>query len=302
MAARDRMKIAAAQYPIGQPKSMGEWREKAARWVADGAATGAEILVFPEYGAVEAAATFGAAVSADLERTLAAVAGAATEMEALYAELARRHGVYVLAPSGPLRRSDGRFVNGARLVTPAGRIGVQEKLIMTPFERAWGIAPGGPLRVFETALGRIGVAICYDSEFPILVRAQAEAGAELILIPSCTEQLSGYHRVRAAAQARALESQIATVVSPTVGDALWSPAVDRNVGAAGVFVPADQAVSMTGVLAEGTLNTPGWISAEVDLAALRRVRREGETRNHLDWPEQPGAAPLAERVEIVDLT
>jgi predicted amidohydrolase len=179
---------------------------------------------------------------------------------------------------------------------------VQEKLILTPFERAWGVAPGRQLRVFETVLGRIGVAICYDSEFPLLVRAQAEAGAELILIPSCTEHLSGYHRVRAAAQARALESQIATVVSPTVGDALWSPAVDRNVGAAGVFVPADQALSMTGVLVEGTLNAPGWVSAEVDLAALRRVRREGEMRNHVDWPAQPGAAPLAERVEIVDLT
>jgi predicted amidohydrolase len=302
MAARVRIRVAAAQYPIGQPKSMEEWREKAARWVADGGATGAELLVFPEYGAIEAAAAFGAEVSADLERTLAAVAGAAAEMEALYAELARRHGVFVLAPSGPLRRSDGRFVNAARLVTSAGRTGVQEKLIMTPFERAWGVAPGGPLRVFETALGRIGVAICYDSEFPLLVRAQAEAGAELILIPSCTEHLCGYHRVRAAAQARALESQIATVVSPTVGDALWSPAVDRNVGAAGVFVPADQALSMTGVLAEGTLNTAGWVSAEVDLTALRRVRRDGETRNHLDWPAQPGAAPLAERVEIVDLT
>jgi predicted amidohydrolase len=93
-------------------------------------------------------------------------------------------------------------------------------------------------------LGPIGVAICYDSEFPLLVRAQAEAGAEVILIPSCTESLSGHHRVRPAAQARALESQIATIVSPTVGDALWSPAVDRNVGAGGVFVPADPALSI----------------------------------------------------------
>ena len=302
MGVRDRVKVAAAQYPIDQPKSMQEWGDKAAGWVAEGAGTGAEILVFPEYGAIEAAATFGTIVAADLERTLAAVAGAAAEMDALYAELARRHGVHILAPSGPLRGSDGRFGNAARLFTPAGGVGVQEKLMMTPFERAWGVAPGRHLRVFQTGLGRIGVAICYDSEFPLLVRALAEAGAELILVPSCTEHLSGYHRVRAAAQARALESQIATVVAPTVGDALWSPAVDHNVGAAGVFVPADQALSMTGVLVEGTLNAPGWVSAEVDLAALRRVRREGEMRNHVDWPAQPGAAPLAERVEIVDLT
>lgn len=302
MAARDQVTIAAAQYPIDQPKSMQEWRDKVARWVAGGAETGAEILVFPEYGAIEAAAAFGAAVAADLERMLTAVAGAAANMAELFAELARHYAVHILAPSGPLGRADGRFVNAARLVTPAGRSGVQEKLILTPFERAWGIAPGAPLRVFETVFGRIGVAICYDGEFPLIVRAQAEAGAELILIPSCTECLSGYRRVRAAAQARALESQIAAVVSPTVGDALWSPVIDRNVGAAGVFVPADQALSMSGVLAEGALNSPGWVSADVDLAALRRLRNDGETRNHADWPAQPGAMPLAERVEIVDLT
>ena len=37
---------------------------------------------------------------------------------------------------------------------------------MTRFEREeWGVAPGGPLRLFDTALGRIGVLICYDASF-----------------------------------------------------------------------------------------------------------------------------------------
>ena len=49
-------------------------------------------------------------------------------------------------------------------------------------------------------------------------------------------------------------------MSPTVGDALWSPAVDRNTGAAGIFVPSEQTVSDDGVLAEGTLNAPQWVS------------------------------------------
>ena len=301
-ARRARVKVAAAQYPVDRPGTLQEWRDKTARWVAAGAETGAELLVFPEYGMIEAAAAFGTAMEADLEGTLSAVAAEAANMAAFYTELARRCAVHILTPSGPLGRADGRVVNTARLITPAGRTGVQEKLILTPFERAWGVAPGRQLRVFETVLGRIGVAICYDSEFPLLVRAQAEAGAEVILIPSCTEYLSGHHRVRAAAQARALESQIATVVSPTVGDAPWSPAVDRNVGAAGVFVPADRTLSMTGVLVEGTLNAPGWIFSEVDLAALRRLRTEGETRNHVDWVAQPGATPLAKKIEVVDLT
>src|SRR5690606_14003343 len=171
---------AVAQYPIDEPATVAEWRENAARWVASGAETGAQLLVFPEYGAIEITATFGGEIAGNLQRTLATVASLADEMDAFYAELATQPGVHILTPPGPVRRADGFFVNAARLVTPAGRMGVQEKLIMTPCERDWGIAPGHGLRVFETALGRIGIAICYDSEFPLLARAPAEAGADLV--------------------------------------------------------------------------------------------------------------------------
>lgn len=301
MPVRDLIKVAVAQYPFDQPSTMAEWRDKIAGWVARGADTGANLLVFPEYGAIEVAATFGPEIASDLQRTLAAVAGVADEMDAIFIDLAKLHGVHILTPSGPVRRPDGHFVNAARLVTPDGRIGLQEKLIMTPFERDWGVQPGEGLRVFETALGRIGITICYDSEFPLTVRAQAEAGAELVLIPSCTEFVSGYHRVRAAAAARALENQIATAMSPTVGDAPWSPAVDRNAGAAGVYVPPEAALSMTGVLAQGELNAPGWVVADIDLLALGELRNAGEMRNFADWPLQPGATALANEVELVSL-
>jgi predicted amidohydrolase len=298
---RDTLKVAAAQYPIDQPASQDEWRAKVARWVKDGAATGADILVFPEYAAIEQAAAFGPAVSGSLDATLKAVADLERERVAHHMELAERHKVHILVGSGPVRKGEGRYVNAAQLVTPSGSVGVEEKRIMTPFERDWGISPGSPLRVFDTALGAIGVAICYDSEFPLLVRAMAEAGAETILIPSCTERISGYHRVRTAACARALENQIATVMSPTVGDALWSPAVDRNTGAAGVFVPSEQSVSDDGVLAEGELNAPQWVTATIDLKRLRHLRSEGEMRNYADWANQPGAAALADKVEMVSL-
>ena len=295
-------KVAAAQYPIDQPASRDAWRDKVARWVADGAATGAALLVFPEYAAIEQAATFGAEVSGNLEATLKAVADLERERVDFHRELAARHKVHVLVGSGPARRGSGRYVNAAQLIAPSGAVGVQEKRIMTPFEWDWGIAPGGPIRVFDTALARIGVAICYDSEFPLLSRAMAEAGAEVILVPTCTERVSGYHRVRTASAARALENQIATVMSPTVGDALWSPAVDHNVGAAGIYVPSEPTVSDSGILAEGTLNEPGWVTATVNLERLAQLRSEGEMRNYTDWTHQPGLAPLKDQVEIVQLT
>lgn len=298
--APDTLRIAAAQYPIGELATLDEWRDKIARWVADGARTGASLLVFPEYAAIEQAAAFGAAVKSDLAATLEAVAGEAGARVAFHVELARRHGVHILVGSGPVRREDGQVVNAAQLVTPDGLVGEQEKMIMTPFERDWGISPGGPLRVFATALGRIGIAICYDSEFPLLVRALADAGAEILLVPSCTERISGYNRVRTACMARALENTILTVQSPTVGDAPWSAAVDHNAGAAGLFVPAEHGVSDSGVIAEGRLNEPGWIVGEIEPARLTRLRASGEMRNYADWSLQPGAVP-APAAELVDL-
>ena len=301
MTKRETLKVAAAQYPIDRPTSLEAWRHKISRWVKDGAETGAELLVFPEYAAIEQAATFGPDVSGDLEATLKAVADLARERVALHQDLAAEHKVSVLVGSGPMRKGDGQYVNAAQLVTPEGSAGVQEKLIMTPFERDWGITPGHPLQIFDTALGKIGIAICYDSEFPLLVRAMAEAGAEVILIPSCTERISGYHRVRTGARARALENQVATILSPTVGDALWSPAVDHNAGAAGIYVPSEQMVSDDGTLAEGAINKPQWVTATIDLARLRRLRVEGEMRNFADWDYQPGASCLSGKVEVTRL-
>jgi predicted amidohydrolase len=301
MAGPDRLRVAAAQYPLDAVASLAAWADKTAAWVGEGAATGAELLVFPEYGAIEIAAAAGPDVAQSLEATLAAVADAMAEMDRMLTGLAARHRVHVLAASGPRRRGDGRFVNSARLITPDGAVAIQDKLIMTPFEVGWGIVPGDRPRVFDTRLGRLGIAICYDSEFPLLVRAMAEAGAEAVLIPTCTERLSGYHRIRAAAAARALESTIATVVAPTVGEALWSPAVDRNCGAAAILVPAEHELSMTGVIAEGVLNAPGWVVGDIDLARLRWLRSNGEMRNYADWSEQQGAAPLAGHAELVSL-
>lgn len=301
MSPRQTLKVASAQYPIDQPATLDAWRDKIARWVADGAATGAEVLVFPEYAAIEQAAALGEKVYSDLAATLDAVAELEGARVQLHQELAAKHGVHILVGSGPSRKGPGRYTNAAQLVTPKGNVGVQEKLVMTPFEVDWGISASNEMRVFDTSLGLIGINICYDSEFPLLARAMAEAGAELLLVPSCTERVSGYHRVRTGSRARALENQIAAVVSPTVGDALWSPAVDHNSGSAGIYVPSEHTVSDTGVLAQGELNAAQWVAADIDLGRLRHLRNSGEMRNYVDWLNQPGAAKLADKVEVVTL-
>ena len=79
---------------------------------------------------------------------------------------------------------------------------------MTRFENEqWLISAGDEIRVFDTDFGKIAINICYDSEFPLIARQQVEAGADLILVPSCTDTQAGFHRVRLGCQARALENQ-----------------------------------------------------------------------------------------------
>lgn len=300
---RETLKVATAQYPIDAPETLLDWRDKIVRWVEDGAATGAELLVFPEYAAIEQAHALGREVYSDLGETLRQTAALAGERVALHAELAREHGVHILVGSGPLEIAEGQYVNAAQLVTPTGAVGEQHKLILTPFEHDWGMVAGGEIRVFDTGIGRIAITICYDSEFPLLARAMAGAGAEVLLVPQCTERISGHHRVRSGAMARALENQMCAVTSPTIGDALWSPAVDRNAGTAGLYVPAEHGVSDTGVLAEGVLNEPGWVTGTIDFTRLRRLRTSGEMRNFADWMRQPGAGDAAAeaRVSVVTL-
>jgi predicted amidohydrolase len=301
MTAPDTLKIAAAQYPIDQPQMLFDWQDKIEQWVADGVKTGADILVFPEYAAIEQAATFGPDVASDLNKTLSAVASIAGERVAFHADLAAKHKVHILAGSGPVEHSDGRITNAAQLVTPSGTVGTINKMMMTPFERDWGVSGGDGLCVFDTTLGRIGVAICYDSEFPLLVRALADAGCELILVPSCTERISGAHRIATAARARALENTCAVVTSPTVGNASWSPAVDVNIGRAGLYVPAEHGLSDDGVIVEGAWNEPGWVSGQLDFSHLRRLIDSGEMRNRGDWSNQPGGDLVLPDVEVVDL-
>ena len=159
------------------------------------------------------------------------------------------------------------------------------------------MAGGDRLRVFDTALGPLGIAICYDVEFPLVARALAEAGVTAILAPSCTEARSGYWRVRIGAQARALENQCHAVQAPLIGPCDWSEAVEIQTGAAAIYGPPDKGFPETGVIAEGAFDHPCWVIADCPPARALAVRAEGAVLNWSNWAEQtPGLDP--ERIEL----
>ena len=298
------LRIAAAQFPVLEPHYWAEVEHTLEHWFAQATEQGAQLLVFPEYAAMSLAALCPPAVKGHLQQELHAIQQFHADWLSLHARLAHQHQVHALAGSFPVQIGDGAsaaYRNRAHLFAPNGKSGWQDKWTMTRFEtERWGISAGDTLKVFDTALGRIAVNICYDVEFPLLARMQVEAGAEIILAPSCTDTAAGYWRVRVGAQARALENQCVVVQAPLVGEAAWSACVDTNVGAAGIYTPPDRGLPDDGVLARGRWNAPHWLFAEIDPAKLAAVRADGQVFNHRDWVRQPGlgAAPA---VVIEDL-
>ena len=284
------MKVAAAAYPLDWFDDWSAFEAKLSAWVAEAAGKGADLLVFPEYGAMELASLGGKAVAGDIQDALHEVSRHKPASEALHARLAAQHGVHILSASGPvfgLPHAGDRPVNRASLFGPKGLIGHQDKAMMTRWERdGWHIVPGDGLQVYDTDLGRIGILICYDSEFPLLGRALAEAGVEILLVPSATETLAGFTRVRVGGMARALENQLVAIHAPVVGEAPWCYGMEENTGSASVYGPPDRGFPQTGILAEGTLGKPGWVYADVSRAAIAEVRADGGVLNLAHWPEQ----------------
>ena len=76
------MKIATAAYPLDALASWADYHRKLSDWVAEAAANGADLAVFPEYGAMELATLAGAEAAGDLERSLHAVSDVMSEANA----------------------------------------------------------------------------------------------------------------------------------------------------------------------------------------------------------------------------
>lgn len=82
------------------------------------------------------------------------------------------------------RGEDGRLYNSAAVVNGGGVMSVYRKVHLWDREKLW-FEPGAAMPpVVECSVGRIGVALCYDIEFPELTRHLALAGAELIAVPT----------------------------------------------------------------------------------------------------------------------
>jgi len=195
----------------------------------------------------------------------------------LMSELAQQWQVYLIGGSHPHLRDDGALLNTAFLFTPHGEIFEQDKIHRTRWEREkWDTAAGDQLHLFETPFGKIAILVCYDIEFPELSRMVCEAGADILFVPSCTDDRQGFLRVRYCCHARAIENQVFVAMTSTVGN-LPVEGLGMHYGQASIITPSDFPFARDGIAAEGTPNLEQIIVADVDLEDLKGNRISGTT-------------------------
>jgi len=275
--------ISAAQYPIKEHTSFSDWAAYIENWVSEAVIKGAQLVVFPEYGSMELVSIFAHEIRTDIRRQVKELNLLKDDFCAVFAELAKKYKTIIVAPSIPVIH-ENRNVNRVYVFSEAGLVGYQDKLFMTRFENEeWGIESGEKtLTLFETTWGSFGIQICYDVEFGIGSQLLSIAGATLIIAPSCTETIRGATRVHVGARARALENQIYTVVSQTVGNAEWSPAVDINYGFSAFYSTPDKDLPEEGIVSIMAPQQEGWLTAELDFSKIQEVRADGQVFNYKD--------------------
>jgi predicted amidohydrolase len=237
--------------------------------IHEAAGKGANILVMPElvscgYMFASRAEAFG----------LAEVAGKGPATTT-WLQAAAETGLIVVAGFAEL--AGDVLYNSAFMALPDGRWSLYRKVHLWD-EEALYFEPGDlGFTIADSIYGRVGVMICYDNWFPEAYRALADAGADLVCVPTNWVPLAG-HQAGTPAMATLLVRTAAHV------NGLVVAAADRVGTERGQdFIGQSLIVSAAGIPLAGPASDrdPALLYADVDLSDARRSRAWGRFNNPL---------------------
>jgi predicted amidohydrolase/GNAT superfamily N-acetyltransferase len=267
-------KIACIQWRMRELRDLDEFLREIESHVKKQAALGADLVIFPELfslGLLDAHKEPRAAMEE--------LAGLSPAIVSYCVGLARKLRINILAGSLP-QLENGLLYNVATFCHRDGRpANTQYKLHTTPYEkRSWDMQGGADLQAFDTDIGRCGILICYDVEFPELSRLLGEQDMDLLLVPFWTDGITAYQRVRFCARARAIENECYVAMTGSVGAVAGNEAIDSQYAQSAVFTPSDLSFPEQAVLAEAPPDAETSIIAAVDLEMLSTLRLKGRVQ------------------------
>ncbi len=273
------VRVGALQWQMRQVPSLEVFLEQVEYFVDVVARYNADFVVFPEYFNAPLMSLSGGRDDADAIRKLAEYTG---ELNEFLQTLAIRYNTNIVAGSMP-EYKNAVLRNVSYLFRRDGTSEHQYKLHITPDEsHYWGLQGGTELLAFETDIGKIGILVCYDVEFPELGRILADQGMKILFVPYWTDTKAAYLRVRRCAQARAIENECYVVITGSVGNIPNIHNMDIQYSQSAVFSPSDFAFPHDAVIAEATPNTEMSLISDLDLDLLKELRYQGSVRNLTD--------------------
>ena len=199
-----------------------------------------------------------------------------------FSELSISYNINIITGSMP-EMKDGTLYNVGYLCRRDGTIDRYEKIHVTPDEeKVWGMQGGKSLKTFDTDCGKIGILICYDSEFPELSRLLADDGMDILFVPFLTDTQHGYSRVRHCSHARAIENECYVAIAGSVGNLPNVHNMDIQYAQSAVFTPSDFAFPPNGIKSEAVSNSEMILIADVDIDLLRELNQFGSVKNLKD--------------------
>ena len=235
-----------------------------------------DLIMFPEFFNAPLLSKFNQENPAEAMRSLA---GYTPEILEKLIKLAVSYNINIVSGSLP-EEHDGKLYNVSFLCRRDGTWDSQYKLHITPDEvHYWGLQGGSELKIFETDVGKIGILVCYDVEFPELSRLLVDRGMEILLVPYLTDTKNGYLRVRRCAQSRAIENECYVAITGSVGNLPKVENMDIQYSQSAIFTPSDFAFPHDAVAAEATPNTEMTLMVDLDLDLLKELREQGSVRN-----------------------
>jgi predicted amidohydrolase len=273
------VRLGLIQWQMRLYKDLEELMQQAEYFVDAVSAYRSDFALFPEF--------FNAPLMADNNHlpeseAIRELAKHTPEIVQKFSELAISYNINIITGSMP-EIKDGLLYNVGYICKRDGATDRYEKLHVTPDEaKVWGMQGGNQLKTFDTDCGKIGVLICYDSEFPELSRLLADEGMDILFIPFLTDTQNGYSRVRHCAQARAIENECYVAIAGSVGNLPKVNNMDIQYAQSMVFTPCDFSFPANGIKAEATTNTEMILIADVDLDLLKDLNKFGSVRNLKD--------------------
>ena len=258
------MQIAAVQM-VSTP-DVGRNLEAAGRLIAEAAAAGAQLVALPEY--------FCLLGRQDTDKLDHAEAPGDGPIQAFLADAARRHGVWLVGGTLPLRDDAGgageQVLNSNGVYAPDGSLAARyDKIHLFAFDNGRErYDEGRTLRAGSTPVAlqagplRVGLSICYDLRFPELYRGLMQPPCDLLSVPAAFTYTTGRAHWELLLRARAVENQCYVLAAAQGGT---HENGRRTWGHSMVVDPWGEVVA---VLPEGE----GVVLAEVDPARIAQVR------------------------------